>query len=49
MPKPDADLINRHPAFVRFFEWTNPRLRARQAVLFPLWLMSPCRYRQIGN
>src|SRR5205814_1195213 len=30
MPKPDADLINRHPAFVRFFEWTNPRLRARQ-------------------
>ncbi len=49
MPKPDADLVNRHPAFVRFFERAKLRSCAREPVLFSLWLMSPCRYRQIDN
>jgi hypothetical protein len=46
--KPDADLANRHPAFVRL-ERSTLRSCAREAVLFSLWLLSPCRYRQIGN
>jgi hypothetical protein len=46
--KPDADLANRHPAFVRL-ERSTLRSCAREAVLFSLWLMSPCRHRQIGN
>ena len=45
---PDADLANRHPAFVRL-ERSTLRSCAREAVLFSLWLMSPCRYSQIGN
>jgi hypothetical protein len=34
MPKPDVDLVNRHPAFVRFFERAKLRSCARKAVPF---------------
>jgi len=30
MPKTDADLISRHPAFVRFFERAKLRSRAQK-------------------
>jgi hypothetical protein len=36
MPKPDVDLINRHPAFVRFFERANLRSCAGKAALLAL-------------
>jgi len=34
-PKPDVDLINRHPAFVRFFERAKLRSCAVKAALLP--------------
>jgi hypothetical protein len=35
-PKPDVDLVNRHPAFVRFFERAKLRSCARKAVPFSI-------------
>src|SRR5438046_4050061 len=48
MPKPDAHLIDRHPALVRFFERAKLHLRAgKKAAQILVSLLSAGRYRQI--